>query len=275
MNDEEIDLDVLQEEDPLPTLNENTIERPDASLGDEDLQSTAVVVADRRSSINDRLHKLKLKMNQAKQLNLKEVASEGERLGSEEGILRYKKDVQRQEKDRKIKDKQNIHAKLIRGNASAWKEEDVDSKVLTQTAAESIHKAHHKAEKAAMDRFSVRDYHNPEGQFRNYDKHVRSMQRNDTGESNTTTPSNSYYIMEHEVTAAYQKERQGASRLATALHQRAEKTLKKRKKSVKDMVANDVNHINKRNMLYNQKIARNYDAHTAEIRQNLERGTAL
>ena len=88
-------------------------------------------------------------------------------------------------------------------------------------------------------------------------------------------PSDSYQIMEHEAAAAYQKERQGAARLATALQQRAEKTQKKRKKSAKDLVANDVGHINKSNMRYNQKIKRDYDSYTAEIRQNLERGTAL
>ena len=37
----------------------------------------------------------------------------------------------------------------------------------------------------------------------------------------------------------------------------------------------DISYINKRNKRFNEKINRNYDKHTAEIRQNLERGTAL
>lgn len=37
----------------------------------------------------------------------------------------------------------------------------------------------------------------------------------------------------------------------------------------------DVSYINQRNKRFNQKISRNFDKHTAEIRQNLERGTAL
>ena len=39
--------------------------------------------------------------------------------------------------------------------------------------------------------------------------------------------------------------------------------------------AKDVTYINKRNEMYNRKIERAFDPYTAEIRQNLERGTAL
>lgn len=39
--------------------------------------------------------------------------------------------------------------------------------------------------------------------------------------------------------------------------------------------ATDVGYINQRNKRFNEKISRNYDEHTAEIRQSLERGTAL
>lgn len=70
------------------------------------------------------------------------------------------------------------------------------------------------------------------------------------------------------------KERQGARRLANELQRRNEKKNKnKRKKDEFD--AMDVGYINQRNKRFNEKISRNYDQHTAEIRQNLERGTAL
>ena len=36
-----------------------------------------------------------------------------------------------------------------------------------------------------------------------------------------------------------------------------------------------VDYINKRNMVFNKKISRAFDKYTTEIRQNLERGTAL
>lgn len=37
----------------------------------------------------------------------------------------------------------------------------------------------------------------------------------------------------------------------------------------------DVDYINDRNMRFNKKAARFYDEYTAEIKQNLERGTAV
>ena len=37
----------------------------------------------------------------------------------------------------------------------------------------------------------------------------------------------------------------------------------------------DVDYINERNMKFNKKAARFYDKYTAEIKQNLERGTAV
>ncbi len=37
----------------------------------------------------------------------------------------------------------------------------------------------------------------------------------------------------------------------------------------------DVTHINERNREFNQRVARAFDKYTYEVRQNLERGTAL
>merc|ERR1711957_514711 len=37
----------------------------------------------------------------------------------------------------------------------------------------------------------------------------------------------------------------------------------------------DVNYVNERNRVFNKKLARSFDPYTVEIRQNLERGTAL
>ena len=57
------------------------------------------------------------------------------------------------------------------------------------------------------------------------------------------------------------------------MRRRAEKRNNKKRKL--DFDAVDVTSINDRNKKFNQKIGRNFDQHTAEIRQNLERGTAL
>jgi pre-mRNA-splicing factor SYF2 len=70
------------------------------------------------------------------------------------------------------------------------------------------------------------------------------------------------------------QERDGARRLANEMKRRiAKKEKSKRKRD--DFDATDVSYINQRNKRFNEKISRNYDQATAEIRQNLERGTAL
>ena len=70
-----------------------------------------------------------------------------------------------------------------------------------------------------------------------------------------------------------EKEREGARRLANELHRRIQKAAKKRNRFEFDET--DVTYINQRNKRFNQKISRDYDQATAEIKQNLERGTAL
>ena len=50
---------------------------------------------------------------------------------------------------------------------------------------------------------------------------------------------------------------------------------RKRDRAITELDQTDVNYVNLRNKRLNQKISRNYNEHTAEIRQNLERGTAL
>jgi pre-mRNA-splicing factor SYF2 len=69
-------------------------------------------------------------------------------------------------------------------------------------------------------------------------------------------------------------EREGARNIASEMKRRIEKQAKKKRERV-DFEETDVSYINNRNKKFNQKISRNFDKHTAEIRQNLERGTAL
>lgn len=74
-------------------------------------------------------------------------------------------------------------------------------------------------------------------------------------------------------TAQERTEREGIRHLAKELQRRIEKqNNSKRKIEFEEAV---VSYINQRNKRTNEKISRNFDKHTAEIRQNLERGTAL
>lgn len=70
-----------------------------------------------------------------------------------------------------------------------------------------------------------------------------------------------------------EREREGARRMANELYRRIDKQKNKRNRMEFDET--DVSYINQRNKRFNQKISRNYDKTTAEIKQSLERGTAL
>ena len=125
-----------------------------------------------------------------------------------------------------------------------------------------------------MNRFDVNDYYNPEGQYRNYERNLKSIPL-DRGISPTdetfdvTDLSNVY-------TGSNATNSMGAKRLAAELKRRAEKSkATKKKKQKMEFESTDINYVDKRNKHFNEKISRTYDTHTAEIRQNLERGTAL
>lgn len=61
------------------------------------------------------------------------------------------------------------------------------------------------------------------------------------------------------------------TKLSLFVRIRKRETRSRERKEVKD----DISWINEKNRVFNQKIARFYDKYTKEIRENLERGTAL
>lgn len=127
-----------------------------------------------------------------------------------------------------------------------------------------------KAEKKEARQFSVNDYYNPEGQHRNYERSLKSIPRQEHVSNYAT--SETFNPMMNSVDP--EQEREGARRLANELHRRIEKKKTNKRKNL-EFEETDVSYINKRNKMFNQKISRDYDKATAEIKQNLERGTAL
>jgi pre-mRNA-splicing factor SYF2 len=116
------------------------------------------------------------------------------------------------------------------------------------------------------------DYYNSEGQHRNYERNLKSLPRAAAGSTEDTADT---FLPAHNTTVADEaKERDGARHLAGEMKRRIEKQAKKKRERM-DFEETDISSINKRNKRFNQKISRNFDKHTAEIRQNLERGTAL
>lgn len=211
-----------------------------------------------------RMRLLKMKSNQARQLNKQEVMLEGERLGSKEGMAKERKRLAILDKKQREKEWEAQNTKAIQVAA----EYGVAGKFMVQQGSESIRKATRKAERAMTNQFSIQDYHNPEGQHRNYQRDLSSLPKLQDYAGDVTATYNP--IMG---AADSNQQAQGAKQLALELKRRHGKQAKKRE--AQEFEGSDVSYINQRNKRFNQKISRNYDESTAEIKQNLERGTAL
>jgi type III secretion system FlhB-like substrate exporter len=231
-------------------------------LDDSNVDDTIPTNLTKSQALKLRLRTLQQKMNQARQLNRQAVKDEGARLTSD-GQAREKKRQQ-------MADKQSEQAALESRHAPAHakaRELDVDPKYLTEQAATSVRHARLQAETRERNQHSVHDYHNPQGQHRNYERSLRSLPRTN---GDTMSDTSTFTLLDSSVSgvAADDAEREGARRLARELQRRNEK---KRAR----VQADTGQHINKRNQMFNNKIERQYDASTAELQQNLERGTAL
>ena len=242
---------------------------------DEDQEDENPPPKGSKAALQARLRKLKMKMNQSRRLNRREVQSEGERLGSEEGAKQHRRRQAREDRDRRRKEWGEMTSRSVEGAAAAA--DGVAAKKLTEQASDVMRKAQRKADRAASNRYEVGDTHNPEGQQRNYERSVRSVPRGATSgpASSSTTYDPSQIDGGGGGGGDASAEREGAKRLANELRRRAAKTAERRKRKDVEFDAADVSGINKRNKRFNEKIGRNFDPHTADIRQNLERGTAL
>jgi len=215
-------------------------------------------------ALRRRMRKLKMKMNQARQLNKQEVLREGERLGSAEGAAKARKRQQNQDRKAKELEWKDRNSKALEVAAAAG----LDGKHLVEQADSSIRNAYKKETNAAANKFGMNDYYNPQGMHRNYARDLKSIPHA-AGGLTAATGTFDPILRDSDET----REREGARNLANEMKRRLDK--QKAKRDRLEFEGEDVTWINQRNKKFNQKISRNFDKSTAEIRQNLERGTAL
>ncbi len=250
------------------TKEEQTpVEEPAKDKNELELEEEEEPPKTKAEALRQRMRKLKMKMNQARQLNKQEVLKEGERLGSTEGAAKARR--RQQNLDRKA-------------NENEWKERNskalemakaagLDGKHLVEQADASLKKAYQKQADREAREFGMKDYYNPEGMHRNYQRDLKSLWHAAGPIAPSTSTTETFDPTRNE--ADERREREGARNLANEMKRRIEKQKKKRSRI--EFEQEDVTGINERNKRFNQKLSRNYDKHTAEIRQNLERGTAL
>jgi SYF2 splicing factor len=246
-------------------------------LGDDDHEDSSPLKAEesinakpqsKAAALKLRLRQLKHKMNQARQLNQLAVREEGEHL-----VLPGKTHHNVTSKQAK--------SSIPHANSKAVllaQYHGIDPQVLMQPASDTLARAQRGAEKAELQQYDMKDYHNPEGQFRNYQRNVQSLPQrrlDDDIETDTT-------IYDPTVTTARSDaigtQRAQAHRVAVELHRRIDKRQRKERKRKESEIRQEgevSSGINLRNQRFNAKIQRTLDEQTQEIRHNLERGTAL
>ena len=245
------------DDDDNETNDNETNNEVTKKISPEESEPVDVNPPQNMNPLQKRLFALKMKMNQSRRLNRVEVLAEGSRLGSEEGMKSEKKRMKDMERKMRKADWQELNKKI--GGESG-------NKHLYEIARTSLAKATRKEDRAIVNRFEVNDFYNPEGQHRGYERDLKSLP---TGESSQKT-NEMYDPLTNNNNDLNATNSEGARRLAEELKGRAEKA---KKRNVE--IEGDVDYINKRNKRFNQKIERNYGKFTAEIKQNLERGTAL
>lgn len=235
-------------------------------------------VSSKKAALQKRLAALRTKINQSRTLNRREVHAEAKRLGTDDAASQERRRQNKQDKTTKQKEYETFVVGKLKSFGGASNSDDKAEQKrlasLAQPAYESIKKMNAKADKMERNQYGPEDYYNPEGQYNHYERNLKSVRHN--SKRGGAAASDSYDPTMTNLGAAVTdrtSEKDGAKRLADEMKRRAEKRANKRGRPEFD--AYDVSYINDRNKRFNEKISRNFDEHTAEIRQNLERGTAL
>ncbi|XP_025097763.1 pre-mRNA-splicing factor SYF2-like [Pomacea canaliculata] len=214
-----------------------------------------------KSARLNRLRNLELKMNEARKLNHQEVAAEDERKKRPENFEAKRKRMEWEQEQDTLKQEC-----LAKG-------ENYDLVKLRDVGADEAERWERKKKKKNPDT-GFADYE--QATYRQYQRLTKQMK-----------PDLNQYER--------QREKMGDEFYATAdtlgLHQRKdpeenvdkmvedlEKQISKREKYSRRRTFDeeaDIDYINERNMKFNKKLERFYGQYTAEIKQNLERGTAV
>jgi len=294
-NDEKDDLtpskkpcDTNEDEDEIDLEDEN-----DVAAGDDAGTPPPTGKLSKKDALKKRLAALKTKINQSRNLNRREVHAEAARMGTDEARAQERKRQNRQDRDAKKKEYDTfVVGKLNgvgedeikstdekKGDRNASKAEQKKLASLSQPAYDSIRQMNARADREERSRHGPDDYYNPEGQYSNYERNLNSVRHVAPRSASAASATLDSYdpTMKDQpggnISSNNVSEKEGARRLAGEMKRRAEKQANKKRKVEFDGA--DITSINDRNKRFNQKIGRNFDKHTAEIRQNLERGTAM
>lgn len=154
-------------------------------------------------------------------------------------------------------------------------------KLMSATAADAQDRQHKKDKNGKWQRYYGWDVFNNEAQHRHYKKHIVragkdgrvGVEGGEGGEGGGGDGDEEEYDpLDYGRAPPVAKERVQA--LVDDMHETALRRTEWSRRRTYDE-SQDVTYINKRNEVFNKKIARAFDPYTSDIKANLERGTAL
>jgi len=241
--------------------------------GQEDEEDKSAALAPPRNERERKLYELRLKMNACRTNNSKEVVEEQKRhadpnYAKKKAEERHKRALEQEEGH----DKDGIE--VGKGKKGQQQNDDLpEGKRYMADTIESAELREAKKKKGNPDAFGW-DIFNQDSLLRAHEKRLKTIEFDEKA-----------YVRQKE-----QLEDEGQSSMWAGhghqasdaakdrLQQAMDKSLEKSKAFSRRRAYcpdKDCDYINDRNMVFNQKMERYFNTYTAEIRQNLERGTAL
>ncbi|KAK3097930.1 hypothetical protein FSP39_014644 [Pinctada imbricata] len=209
----------------------------------------------------NRLRDLQLRMNEARKLNHQEVVEEDKRNKLPANFEQKRKRVEyEEEQDRKRKEAED-------------KGEDYDRVKLLEVGADEAERWEKKKKKKNADP-GFSDYES--ATQRQYQRLTKQMKPDhDNYKRQRDKMGDDFYATGHTLGLSQHKDTpEAVDKMVQDLEKQIEKREKYSRRRTFDEDA-DIDYINDRNMKFNKKLERFYGPYTAEIKQNLERGTAV
>ncbi|XP_063954264.1 pre-mRNA-splicing factor SYF2-like [Lytechinus pictus] len=209
----------------------------------------------------NRIKNLHLKRNEARKLNHVELVEEDRR-----NKLPVNHEAQKRRNEWILKDEEDRKQAEARG-------EDYERVKMLNMSAEEAERFERKKKKKNPDQ-GFADYE--QATFRQYQRLTKQMKPDLDGyERQKEKLGDDIYPDQDTLTQVEFKDtEEGINRMVDDLNKQIEKREKySRRRAFNE--EDDVDYINERNMRFNKKIERFYGKYTAEIKQNLERGTAV
>lgn len=254
---------------------EEEVEEVEEQLDKEALE----VQMEGMSAVQRRLFLIRMKINQGRKANKSETEAEFHRFSDP------KYDAKQRFKEKQIEEQKALHKKASQhteGSSAAsyegevgagFKRDKEDSLLqITAEAAERIKQKQEEKDKRA----STFGWHafTAEADFNAYKKQLSKLPSSTGVKSGGGGASVSEFDELSYGRAGAAVTTTGVERLSQSIKEREQERAKHSRRRMA-LEGADVDYINDKNAVFNKKIKRSFDKYTVEIRQNLERGTAI